>query len=158
MWQGWNSRDGDRFFENRRRRADRSDTRTAQYFYEMMQKIAKQLHQSTKVFTVSGSGATPVRILDLCMAPGGFLKTALEFIPDSSALAFSLPTSSGGHGVLLEPISNVAVHLLDITMLAADMGVKNIPSDHPDAENFGASIVIHNAIKSCRASMSGLTP
>ena len=98
------------FFENQRRVADRSYTRTAQYFYEMMQKIAKQLHQSTGALTVSGSGGTPGRILDLCMAPGGFLKMALEFNPDSSALAFSLPTSSGGHGVLLQPSSNVVVH------------------------------------------------
>ena len=70
------------------------------------------------------------------MAPGGFLHVALKFNPDSSALAFSLPPSSGGHEVLLQSNSNVAVKYLDITMLATEMGVTDIPVDHPDAENF----------------------
>lgn len=133
LCQGWNSECGDRYFENQRRVADRSDTRTAQYFYVMMQKIAKQLHRSTRALTVSGS---PGRILDLCMAPGGFLNVALKFNPDSSALAFSLSPSSGGHEVLLPTNANVAVNFLDITMLAAEMGVTDIPVDHPDIENF----------------------
>jgi 23S rRNA U2552 (ribose-2'-O)-methylase RlmE/FtsJ len=136
LCQGWNSLDGDRFFENQRRVADRSNTRTAKYFYIMMQKIAKQLQQSTGALLVSGSGVTPGRILDLCMAPGGFLYEALKLNPDSSAVAFSLPASSGGHTILLPADSNVVVNLLDITMLAADMGVTDIPMDHPDAENF----------------------
>ena len=136
LCQGWNSEGGDRYFENQRRVADRSDTRTAQHFYVMMQKIAKHLHRSTGALTVSGSAATPGRILDLCMAPGGFLNVALKFNPESSALAFSLSPSSGGHEVLLPTNSNVAVNFLDITMLAAEMGVTDIPLDHPDVENF----------------------
>ena len=55
---------------------------------------------------------------------------------DLSAFAFSLPPSSGSYEVLLLTNSNVAVKLLDITMVAADMGVTDIPVDHPDAENF----------------------
>ena len=133
LCQGWNSEGGDRYFENQRRVADRSDTRTAQYFYAMMQKIAKQLHRFTRALTMSSS---PGRILDLCMAPGGFLDVALKFNPDSSALAFSLPPSSGGHEVLLPTNANVSVNFLDITMLAAEMGVTDIPVDHPDVENF----------------------
>ena len=70
------------------------------------------------------------------MAPGGFLDVAIKFNPDSSALAFSLPPSSGGHEVLLPTNANVSVNFLDITMLAAEMGVTDIPVDHPDVENF----------------------
>lgn len=51
-------------FENQRRIADKSDTRTAQYLYVMMQKIAKRLYRSASALTVSGSGATPGRMLD----------------------------------------------------------------------------------------------
>ena len=70
------------------------------------------------------------------MAPGGFLATALKQNPGSHVLAFSLPPSSGGHKVLLPTYSEVEQKFLDITMLAGDMGVENIPKDHPDAGNF----------------------
>lgn len=76
------------------------------------------------------------RILDFCIAPGGFLHKALDLNPTSNALAFSLPIKSGGHKVLLPPRPNVATKFLDITMLAADMGTSSIPPDHPDAANF----------------------
>lgn len=56
--------------------------------------------------------------------------------PGCRALGFSLPISDGGHKVLLPRTPDVALQFLDITMLAADMGVTNIPEGHPDAENF----------------------
>lgn len=79
------------------------------------------------------------------MAPGGFLATAMKLNPGSEAMAFSLPTSEGGQGVLLESVQGFNVEetrFLDITMLAADiMGVSRvsattIPTPHLDAENF----------------------
>ena len=70
------------------------------------------------------------------MAPGGFLASVLDINPEANALAFSLPATEGGHNVLLPSSSNVETKLLDITMLAADMAVSDIPAKHPDAENF----------------------
>ncbi|TDZ48413.1 hypothetical protein CTRI78_v008203 [Colletotrichum trifolii] len=72
----------------------------------------------------------------MCMAPGGFLQTALETNRRATALAFSLPVSQGGHDVLLRGSSKVDVRLLDVTMLAEDMGVADIPAHHPDFDNF----------------------
>lgn len=70
------------------------------------------------------------------MAPGGFLVKTLDLNPASHALAFSLPTSEGGHKVLLPQRESFELKSLDITMLAEDMGVKDIPADHPDHEKF----------------------
>lgn len=70
------------------------------------------------------------------MAPGGFLMKALEKNTGSHCLAFSLPVSDGGHKVLLPASADVEQRLLDIAMLAADMGVRDIPEEHPDAANF----------------------
>jgi 23S rRNA U2552 (ribose-2'-O)-methylase RlmE/FtsJ len=103
----------------------------------MMQKIGYELDLATRAFGHSAGTSGSGIILDLCMAPGGFLATALSLSPGSSALAFTLPPDQGGHEVLLPPGPNVEVKLVDITMLAADMGVAdNIPAEHADAGNF----------------------
>ncbi|PGG97287.1 hypothetical protein AJ79_09273 [Helicocarpus griseus UAMH5409] len=133
--KGWNSKYGDRFFERQRAIADNPDTKAVKHFYYMMGKIGNEIHLSTGAFRVSRSREDPM-ILDMCMAPGGFVKKALELNPKSRALAFSLPPSKGGHEVLLPESPKVALRFLDITMLAADMGVAEIPADHPDAKNF----------------------
>jgi hypothetical protein len=70
------------------------------------------------------------------MAPGGFLATALRLNPRACALGFSLPPSEGGHKVLLPEDPNIEVRFLDITMLAADMGVSDIPPENPEAKSF----------------------
>lgn len=77
-------------------------------------------------------------VLDMCMAPGGFLETALDQNLGSRSVAFSLPVNSGGHEVRLRSdlMNRVEVKFLDITMLAADMGVEQIPLDHPEAGLF----------------------
>lgn len=72
----------------------------------------------------------------MCAAPGGFLATALRFNPKGRFLAFSLPEAMGGHKVQLQRRPNVKLRFMDITMLAADMGVTDIPAEHPDAANF----------------------
>lgn len=103
----------------------------------MMKNIAHELHKSTKAFKIRQAvGTEPPSILDICMAPGGFLATALEHNPTSHALAFSLPVSNGGHKVRLPQRPNVEQRFLDVTMLAADMGMSDIPQAHPEAENF----------------------
>lgn len=102
----------------------------------MMKNIARDMNQLTGVFRIKSQDLRTHSILDMCMAPGGFLATALRINPGAQALGFSLPTCHGGHEVLLPDRLNVTPKLLDITMLAADMGVADIPSDHPDARNF----------------------
>lgn len=101
-----------------------------------MQKIGQELHDSTGAFTIGSSQGNPPNFLDLCMAPGGFLGIAMQLNPHSTATAYSLPVVIGGHKILLPTNSNVKIRLLDVTLLAADLGVEEIPKDHPDRGNF----------------------
>lgn len=102
-----------------------------------MQNIGLELQSSTGAFNVTREkvGHQP-RILDLCMAPGGFLFAAMQCNPDAVATAYSLPFEAGGHKVLLPENENIKTTMLDITMLAADLNVDYIPEGHPDSANF----------------------
>ncbi|KAK6949831.1 hypothetical protein Daesc_008152 [Daldinia eschscholtzii] len=133
--RGWDNPEGDSFFQKQRQNADRSDEQTATYFFKLMIRIGHELHRSTGAFATQPGSQHP-NILDMCMAPGGFLEVALSKSPASSALAFSLPVSDGGHKVFLRKDLDVEIRYLDVTMLAADMGVDKIPKDHPDADRF----------------------
>ncbi|KAI1396123.1 FtsJ-like methyltransferase-domain-containing protein [Hypoxylon fuscum] len=134
--RGWKNPDGDTFFQKQRRNADNCDDRSAVHFYNMMKRIGQELHKSTHAFATPKHHSRQPRILDMCMAPGGFLEVALSKTPGAEALAFSLPIASGGHKVFLRTAANVEQRFLDITMLAVDMGVEEIPEDHPDASRF----------------------
>ncbi|RYP74138.1 hypothetical protein DL771_003196 [Monosporascus sp. 5C6A] len=145
--KGWENPDGDKFFEKQRRNADQADGATAFYFYTLMKRIGEDMHRHTRAFRIVrmtkptykfDRAAPPPRILDMCAAPGGFLETALGHNPEARVVAFSLPVSEGGHKMLLQPENNpnVTLKFMDITMLAADMGMPHIPADHPDAANF----------------------
>jgi 23S rRNA U2552 (ribose-2'-O)-methylase RlmE/FtsJ len=104
----------------------------------MMQNIGKELHTATGAFSVARLDGSPPHILDMCMAPGGFLFAALQCDPDAVATAYTLPFggSTNGHLVFLPDHTNVKKMYIDITMLAADMGVERIPEDHPESLKF----------------------
>lgn len=98
-----------------------------------MRRIGEELHHATLGLATR---TYPGSILDMCAAPGGFLATAMKLNPDTEVVAFSLPPSDGGYNVLLTGDKKNCVKFLDITMLAIDMGVSNIPENHPDAGKF----------------------
>ncbi|KAH7305860.1 hypothetical protein B0I35DRAFT_361480 [Stachybotrys elegans] len=135
--KGWKNPAGDRFFAKQRRQADQADEHTKQYFYTLMQRIAQAINNETGAFSIQNSDmSSPNRILDTCMAPGGFLSVALGLNMEADAIGFSLPVASGGHNILLPAYSNVEIRLLDVTMLAADLGTTDIPHDHPERDGF----------------------
>ena len=68
----------------------------AQIFYEMMKEIGQEMHRSTCALAISNMAPNSPTILDMCMAPGGFLATTLNINPGARALGFSLPVSKGG--------------------------------------------------------------
>jgi hypothetical protein len=73
------------------------------------------------------------------MAPGGFAASVLDVNNDVTICGLNLSTSQGGHDMLLPNWKNdsrIQVHSLDISMLAAEMEVVNIPDEHPDVANF----------------------
>lgn len=143
--QGWNNPAGDEFFARQRRKADIASASStnayargqAEFFYSLMQRIAKEFNDATGALCMpSRSPPNETQILDMCMAPGGFLDVATKLNPSSSATAFSLPVTDGGHDVLLIPSANISIKMLDVTMLAADMGAQRIPDTYPDPQNF----------------------
>lgn len=101
-----------------------------------MQKIGEDLQTQLGAFDAPTAGRTQAQLLDMCMAPGGFLCTMLRYNPGAQATAYTLPVALGGHYILLPPQDNVTVKEMDITMLAADMGAHDIPEDHPEYNSF----------------------
>lgn len=101
-----------------------------------MKRIGHELHSTTGVFTIRAPLAGPPKILDMCMAPGAYLSVAMELNPRADACAFTLSPEIGGHKSFLPRGWKTDVEFMDITMLAADMGVRAVPPEHPDADNF----------------------
>lgn len=101
----------------------------------MMRKIAQDMYRATRVFDVLTSSSEQPKIIDLCMAPGGFLVTAMRHDSRSQAVTFSLATNQGGHQILMPRSLGVTLNIVDIKMLAEDMGVTCIPQEHPDHAN-----------------------
>ncbi|KAL4908312.1 hypothetical protein BDW74DRAFT_175002 [Aspergillus multicolor] len=145
--KGWANPTGDSFFAKQRETADNANangnTATARHFYTMMQQIAEDMNRQTGVFNIHLSTCNPPHqpaILDICMAPGGFLAVALEHNPTTQALALSLPPEEGGHNIALnlDLYPNLTAHFCDITVLATDMGINvaEILPTHPDSSHF----------------------
>jgi 23S rRNA U2552 (ribose-2'-O)-methylase RlmE/FtsJ len=99
----------------------------------MMQQIGDELEGQTHALSQASEGTQEVRILDLCMAPGGYSASALKYNPGAKAFGITLPPTQGGHKVLLKPS---AVLYLDITMLATEFGLENPPAAHPEHKKF----------------------
>lgn len=101
-----------------------------------MMTIGSEIHNATARGLTLPPGES--KILDMCMAPGGFLLKALQINPRANAAAFTLPPEIGGHEVILKPDPKVTTRFADVTMLAEDMGVQlvDIAPDHPDVGKF----------------------
>jgi hypothetical protein len=67
-----------------------------------------------------------LKVLDICMAPGGFSKVILRTYPKAKVYGLSLPFDKGGHRLSYEEFRDLKdrfeVHFCDITMLAACFG------------------------------------
>ncbi|KAK7211718.1 hypothetical protein V2G26_018896 [Clonostachys chloroleuca] len=134
--RGWENPKGDEYWERRRHTADNPSPRTQQIFFEMTKRIGAEMQGSTNAFTIQLTGSTNPGILDMGSAPGGFLTAAMKANPRSDAVALTLPPSSGGYEILAPEHPRLSVKLVDVTMMAADLGVLDIPAEHPDALKF----------------------
>jgi 23S rRNA U2552 (ribose-2'-O)-methylase RlmE/FtsJ len=132
--QGWENKLGDEHFAQRREKANTTDAKGRRRLFNMMQAIGKELQDATGAFSFDKK---LIQVLDLCMAPGGFAAYALQENPMGVVDAFSLPEAEGGHPVLVpKRDTRVRVHLADITMWAEELGVDDIPDNHPDVSKF----------------------
>ena len=128
---------GDSYFQKQRRTADNADIRTSRGFFNLMQRIGNEMHETTGVMSLVDTR----NILDLCMAPGGYSASALKFNPRASVSGATLPEQHGGHKLLVRDGfkgASVRVWQGDITSLVGDMNIDNgdIPEGHPDFGKF----------------------
>lgn len=128
---------GDNYFQKQRRTADNTDMRTSLGFFNLMQRIGNEMHETTGVMSLVDTR----NILDLCMAPGGYSASALKFSPQASVSGATLPEEHGGHKLFVRDGfrgASVRVWQGDLTSLVGDMGIDdgNIPERHPDFGDF----------------------
>ena len=107
-------------------------------FYNMMRQIAEELHLQTQALSPSIVSGDVVRVLDLCMAPGGYSAATLGINNMAIVRGISLPPSDGGHNLLLRSNRPAQVEclFLDITMLASEFSVTPVPQAHPEHMKF----------------------
>ena len=100
----------------------------------MMCKIGDEMDaKSGGTLTLPRSNA---RVLDLCMAPGGYTASVLKYSPHAVVCAFTLDREMGGHEKLLRKDTPVDIKFGDITMLHREFGVEDIPHDHCEVSKF----------------------
>ncbi|KAH7412566.1 hypothetical protein BKA64DRAFT_331953 [Cadophora sp. MPI-SDFR-AT-0126] len=137
--KGWNNPKGDEHFKQQRHRADNTKGQDAVTFYRMMQQIGDEMQANTSAFSHVNQAQPEddIRILDLCMAPGGYTSTALKYSPRAKATGITLPPSQGGHKVILNSPRSTVLYQ-DITMFAKEFGVDDneIPAKHPARASF----------------------
>ncbi|KAI1041195.1 hypothetical protein LB505_002472 [Fusarium chuoi] len=133
--KGWETSQGDAHFKKQRAVADKSSANSTQFFYTMMKTIAIDLNKATGALNISK--AEKPALLDMCVAPGGFVDVVWTKTPGIHVRAMSLPVEQGGHDVKMLD-AQVDVEFRDITTLAADMGIikNDVPLNFPGPYDF----------------------
>ncbi len=90
---------------------------------------------ATGAFSQNNRSEDGIKILDLCMAPGGYTASALKYNPTAKAIGITLPPDTGGHEVLLNSYRSTVIYH-DITMFAKEFGTEEIPRTHPGRDSF----------------------
>lgn len=101
----------------------------------MMQNIAMQMQTETYALMPSQPGAS-LRVLDICMAPGGYAATILKLNPQAEIYGITLGTETGGHQLLIPKGDLTCVLELDVTLLLEEFSDREAPASHPDYANF----------------------
>lgn len=104
-----------------RERADHADLKDERKFFDMMIQIANEMQVATRALTPRA--VTKFKVLDLCMAPGGYSAAVLNLSPGAEVYGITLPDKDlngkplGGHSVILDHPRLKGVKKADITML-----------------------------------------
>lgn len=86
-----------------------------------MVQIGEEMQRVTGALTPPG--VQEFKVLDICMAPGGYAAAVLKLSPGADVYGITLPdenldgTRAGGHAVLLQDGRLKCVKKMDVTML-----------------------------------------
>ncbi|KAH0366927.1 NAD(P)-binding protein, partial [Aureobasidium melanogenum] len=133
--KGWQNPAGDTFFEKRRQQSINADERSQKILFDMMGRIGEETNASTVAFSLSN--AMPA-VLDLCVAPGGFVKYVLQINPFARVDAFCLLEQQGGHKMRIpfgRSDPRVSVAFQDVTLFADEFGLPDIFKDPKNESN-----------------------
>lgn len=100
-----------------------------------MRHIGDEMQRETRALELQRSKN---KVLDLCMAPGGYTASICKYSPQANVSAITLPEDQGGLRIFVRHGNGTRVEVLeaDITMFAAEFGVTDIPATHPEASKF----------------------
>jgi len=136
-YQGWSSPEGDKFYQQKRKRVMNTSTQDEWKFFNMYAQIADTMQTQTNAFTISSPDSSPLRALNLCLAPGGYTKKLLDMYPTIQISGITLAPSAGGHEVLVSD-PRLSVEYLDMNLLPLSYGLtpSTLPPTHPNAPRF----------------------
>lgn len=103
-------------------------------FFKIMCKIGNEI--SAACGDALQLPVSNARVLDLCMAPGGYTASTLEHSPHAIVCALTLPSKLGGHPVIHRKDKRVSIIFKDITTLYKEFGLTELPQDHPKFSKF----------------------
>ena len=90
----------------------------------------------TGALTLQGQGRD-LRVLDICMAPGGYTAATLKYNPHALAYGITLAANLGGHPLHIDTSKLAGVKYLDVTLLYKEFSdIASPPRSHPDYANF----------------------
>ncbi|OTA53666.1 hypothetical protein K449DRAFT_339517 [Hypoxylon sp. EC38] len=151
--QGWQNSEGDTHFANQRHRADNATAEAKAHFFRMMEEIGEEMNSFSSILTLANPKSyKPSRVLDLCLAPGGFSSTVLRLNPGAIIRGTTLPPSLGGHEIQIpawEKHPQLRIKFCDITMRAGEMSLESamVREEHPDRINFDFSTSLFSGEK-----------
>ncbi|KAF2135212.1 uncharacterized protein K452DRAFT_363287, partial [Aplosporella prunicola CBS 121167] len=135
--EGWANPSGDDYFKQQRKRADEAGLKEQRWFFHMMQQIGDEMENATGFLSQLVCEKDPPKVLDLCIAPGGFSAIIRQRLPTAEIGGISLPHSKGGHKLLFgHSDPRIRILFTDITMHSSEMGATSIPPNHPEAAAF----------------------
>jgi 23S rRNA U2552 (ribose-2'-O)-methylase RlmE/FtsJ len=131
--KGWANPAGDTYFKGRRTKAVTADRKNKTGMFRMMMAVGREMDSFTAAF---GVGTTHPRLLDLCMAPGGFVQHFLKQHRQGLVDGITLLEEYGGHEVLIDMNlrNRVNFKFADVAKFAGEIGVEDIPETHTDAQ------------------------
>ncbi|KAJ5761171.1 hypothetical protein N7520_008327 [Penicillium odoratum] len=99
----------------------------------MTSQVGAGLAADTDIFKSKSPG---LKVLDLCMAPGGFTTAAAKNLTEPMIDGMTLPPEIGGYEVIAKSFCQRIIYS-DITMYPTEMGYAgHVPEGHPDARKF----------------------